>query len=1434
MPFFLIALLLFMMMPDPAHAGPVFLAALSGGAGLGAAFGATALGTFLNTTLGKLLFTVASSALQAALQKKPQPPGIVTESTLTGSSRPLSFILGRYATGGGLQGPLRSHGQVGKTPNAYRTAIVVLGAIPGMKVSRLMVNGEYVELGTTPHADYGLPVLGRFEGYAWMKYYDGTQTAADPMLVAKYGSDPDRPITANSIGTGLCYAILTFRLSQSVFPSGEPSWRFEMDGIPLYDPRKDSTVGGSGAHRWANKATWEPSDNPQVQAYNIKRGIEIPGLGVWGGNIPTEDLPLSNWFAAMNICDQTVTRPGGATEPRYRTGFEVTVDMEPADVLEELNKASATQIAEVGGVWKPRTGGPGLPVYFMTDDDIITSASQEMDPFPGADQRFNGIATSGPNPEAVWENEPDPERYNADWEAEDGGKRRMASLDLRACPYPLQRQRVGRGYISDERRFRRHQHLLPSDAAILEPLDTLAWTSTKFGYSTKHFEVGDMQDDIISIQQSVALREVDPTDYADPPEFGEIILPVPTTRRPIPAQVLAGFNVSGGSTSGADGVPRRPYLELVWDGDEQDGVTGVAWEVRLLAGGIDVSRGTISNVEAGKYRVFDGILRDTWYQARAKQIAPWPVAWTPWVTVQSTSAGMMAEDMASAFLEEIDRIAELAGIKTVSVLPTAGEKPDQVVMLVPPGRLYRWDAVALEWTTTLVAGVEPGSLNIAAFANSIRPIEIVNALPTTGNFAGRTVFLTTDNKLYRHSGSPAGAAGFSASIPAVDITGQLTSAQLAAIEAAKITGQLTNAQIADVAAAKLTGQITAPQIANGAVTDAKIAGLAASKVTGQLTNAQIAEVAAAKLTGQITETQITDSAISTPKLAAGAVEAAKIAAGAVTADKVAANAITAVKIEAGAITTAKIAAGAVTATTIAADAVTADKVAANAIEAGAIAAGAVTAVKISAGAVTTAKLAAGAVVAETIGANEVTTAKIAAGAVTANEIAANAIVADKIAANAITSVKIAANAVTANELAANAVTADKIAANAITAGKIAAGAVSADQISAGAIVASKLAIGDTSNAFPDPLLVDFPNGWVFTTSADYNAGVATVAANSLTFSPSRNEIRMVVAGVESTGGANSPPCSVDAGQHYFVSMCIGARDAAGLTANCTTRLYVRWYSSDDGTGLISSSLVQETTQTYSTSSAPLSGIVQAPADARSARLYAQRVGGATNDAYTFSGPVVRRANAGELTVDGSIRANHLAVETLLTNSAQIGALIVNNTHMANATITTAKIADAQITTAKIANLAVGSAQIAALAVTGAKIAKLTVGTINITDNAVTNGVAFNENTTKYSSMGVRSRDITISCNAGTKVMIWVRGRLSRDDTGILGSSTLVVKWNGTVVSTAPASGNTLVMDDMISVTAIDGTNTLRIEADINTSYRTRFVRGPGAMIELKK
>ena len=622
----------------PAEAAPVFAAIGAIASTVGAAFAA---GGFFTTVVGRLVLAVALSALQRALMPKPREPGIKTKVTQTGGTNPQAFPLLRYATSGTHACPPMSHGTAGKTPNAYLTYVIVLSDVPGATLSRYMINGRYVTLGSTPHPDYGLPVTGDLNGLAWIKVYDGTQTVADPMLMSRYSAYPERSWASDMIGRGLVYAICTFLYNRERFP-GLPRVRFEMNGIPLYDPRKDSTVGGSGAHRWNNRATWEPTVNPEIGVYNVLRGITLPDGSVYGGNFPAEDVPLASWFAAMNECDLLVSN-GSGTEPQFRAGMEVSVDEEPADVIAELLKACIGNVAEVGGLWKTRVGAPGTPVYLFTDADVVSSSPQDFQPFPNMAGSYNGAHATYPDPDKAWETSEATPYYNLTHEAADRNFRLTADLNLVACPYAAQVRRLQYAYVEEERRFRRHEHTLPPDAALLEPLDATGWTSAWNGYSSKVFEVDQMAEEVLTGLQRVMLKERDAADYSYPglpPPTAISIQPVIPT-----AQTVPGFATGGMSIPDATGANRRPALFLNWEPDLAD-VSAIMWEVRLAATLVVVSRGSTPLVSAGALAVTEGILPSTVYEVRVRPVVDRPSAWTSWLPATTPATQFTSPDLA--------------------------------------------------------------------------------------------------------------------------------------------------------------------------------------------------------------------------------------------------------------------------------------------------------------------------------------------------------------------------------------------------------------------------------------------------------------------------------------------------------------------------------------------------------------------------------------------------------------------------------------------------------------------------------------------------------------------------------------------------------------------------------------------------------------------
>ncbi len=643
----------FLLSAAPADAAFVGAAMTALGASAAAA---AAVQAFVVRTAASL----ALSALGRAIRGTPRAPGISTEVTTNGGITPQSFIVGRYATAGQMVAPAMSYGSAGKTPLAYLVYDIALSAIARATLSRVVINDNYVTLGASG-ASWGRPVTGDLSGYAWVDYRDGTQTTAHPDMLAAFGGAATRPWSADMVGRGVCEAVIRFKYDRERYNSW-PTVRFELLGIPLYDPRADTSVGGSGPQRWSSTSTWTQTENLVVIIYNIMRGITLEDGSVWGCRTPAEDLPLSSWMAAMNECDRSIALEAGGTEPQFRGGYEIALNMEPQEVINELKKACAAEMAEFGGVWKIRVGPPALPVYFLTDDTIIFTAPEELDQFPGLAATYNGVEASYPEPASLWKSKDAPSRYNATWEAEDGGQRLIAGLQYPACPYQSQVQRLMAAAIKDERRHRRHTLTLPPSAAILEPLDTISWTSSRNGYAGKIFEVASITDTLMTANQFLTVRECDPADYDWVPTDELPVAFAPPGIAARAAQSVPGWGVAAAVLTDAGGTARRPAIAISWDPEGAEDASGIRWEARL-AGGVDpVLSGTHASIRTAFSTISDGLIPGEHYEVRAELIVDRPVNWTSWTAVTVPAVLVSAPDIAAESIDD-SHIASLSADK---------------------------------------------------------------------------------------------------------------------------------------------------------------------------------------------------------------------------------------------------------------------------------------------------------------------------------------------------------------------------------------------------------------------------------------------------------------------------------------------------------------------------------------------------------------------------------------------------------------------------------------------------------------------------------------------------------------------------------------------------------------------------------------------------
>ncbi len=583
--------------------------------GIAAAVTGLMSSTFLSGAVGSFLLRTAVGVglnlLAQAIAGKPKEATHAINGTLQGGGDiARSFILGRYTTAGSLVWA-NTWGKDGDTPNAYLTQVIALSDLPVKGLLGVWVNGEKVTLDlATSDLSWGWQVKEYRSGgdNLWVKFFDGTQTVADPFLVNTC-SNSNRRWAPDRVGRGISYVVITARVSKNMF-SGIPNFKFEVDGLRLYDPSKDSSVGGNGAQRYGDPATWGGDGDylPAVQAYNLLRGTTYNNEWFYGvQGMSAARLPPANWIAAINKCRLQVQGAEGL-EPQYRSGAEIIIDAPLSTALEGINTSCQGRIAEIGGVYHMYVGAPDAPVIHFTDDDILSTEEQSFTPFLGLSDTINGVRATYPSPADGWVVKTAPPLYRRDLEAKHGNRRLMASIELSFVPYAEQVQRLIKSALEEGQRARRHTHVMPPKFwAYAVPGVVWSWTSKRNGYVTKLMRV-DGAADRANLDNMVDLTEVDPSDYKwnsgtdyRPPIDGAV-----GPMRPLP-QPIVDFFAEPSVAQDNEGNNRRCAILLGWDGDKVD-VDLVRFEVRLASTLAVIYTGRTEDVKRGSINIAPGIL----------------------------------------------------------------------------------------------------------------------------------------------------------------------------------------------------------------------------------------------------------------------------------------------------------------------------------------------------------------------------------------------------------------------------------------------------------------------------------------------------------------------------------------------------------------------------------------------------------------------------------------------------------------------------------------------------------------------------------------------------------------------------------------------------------------------------------------------------------
>lgn len=171
--------------------------------------------------------------------------------------------------------------------------------------------------------------------------------------------------TADHRGDGLASAVYAFQTAPdshfaNVYPNGRPEPSAIIEGALVYDPRDD-------AQDPENPNTWVFSTNlALLRLHHLTQP--------YGGRLSlTDDMLLSDWATAADVCDEVVLNRTAEEEPRYHGGLWFRYDNDQIEIGRLIDEAGELVLYEgADGKIGVHPGKMVAPDVRITANDIVS------------------------------------------------------------------------------------------------------------------------------------------------------------------------------------------------------------------------------------------------------------------------------------------------------------------------------------------------------------------------------------------------------------------------------------------------------------------------------------------------------------------------------------------------------------------------------------------------------------------------------------------------------------------------------------------------------------------------------------------------------------------------------------------------------------------------------------------------------------------------------------------------------------------------------------------------------------------------------------------------------------------------------------------------------------------------------------------------------
>ena len=293
--------------------------------------------------------------------------------------------------------------------------------------------------------------------------------------------------------SGLAYVALRFKWNQDAF-NGLPEVRVTVRGKKIYDPRLDSTKGGSGSHRQDTASTWAYSNNSSLVLLDYLRNSR------YGKGLPNDafETNYDSFKTSANTCDtQVVPYTSASTINLFETNAVIDSEKKVLENVRELLVPMRAIFNYTQGKYKVIVEGSGSSQLLLTKDNVVSEVRLQGE---SKSEKYNRVVGTFTNPEKDYQSDTvsyppfddsalDPADQHATMLAEDNNTLLERSFDMIHVTSPYQAEEICENILKRSRNNLKAEVTVTSEALNLSIGDIVTATYDTAGFSAKPFRV---------------------------------------------------------------------------------------------------------------------------------------------------------------------------------------------------------------------------------------------------------------------------------------------------------------------------------------------------------------------------------------------------------------------------------------------------------------------------------------------------------------------------------------------------------------------------------------------------------------------------------------------------------------------------------------------------------------------------------------------------------------------------------------------------------------------------------------------------------------------------------------------------------------------------------------------------------------------------------